>query len=45
MCKHNTNIKQYDGNKGGKFLKELWCCVDGESNREFSIIDSVDNTK
>ena len=26
-------------NKGGKFLKKLWCCVGGNITREFGFIN------
>ena len=30
-------------NKGGKFLKKLWCCVGGSITRQFGFINWVDN--
>ena len=30
-------------NKGGKFLKKLWCCVGGSITRQSGFINWVDN--
>ena len=29
--------------KGGKFLKKLWCCVGGSITRSFGFINFFDN--
>ena len=39
----NLNLSLIDRNKGGKFLKKLWCCVSGSITRQFGFINWVDN--
>ena len=44
-CIKKNVINHRGTNKGGKFLKKVWCCVGRSITRYFGFINPVDKTK